>query len=101
MSEEKKQETSAPVEVKEQPKEEIKAEQLARLEEVKGNGIKVCIDFQFEELMIDKELNHLANQAKRVYSSNKACPSPFDLYFINLSKITVLLAGCNIHNISI
>ena len=27
MSEEKKQETSAPVEVKEQPKEEIKAEQ--------------------------------------------------------------------------
>ena len=67
-------------------KEEIKTEQLARLEEVKGNGIKVCIDFQFEELMIDKELNHLANQAKRVYSSNKACPSPFDLYFINLSK---------------
>ena len=67
-------------------KEEIKAEQLARLEEVKGRGIKVCIDFQFESLMIDKELNHLANQSKRVYSSNKASPSPFDLYFINLSK---------------
>ena len=67
-------------------KEELKAEQLARLEEVKGRGMKVCIDFQFESLMIEKELNHLANQAKRVYSSNKASTSPFDLYFINLSK---------------
>ena len=43
MSEEKKQETSAPVEVKEQPKEEIKAEQKLFTQEQLDNIIQARI----------------------------------------------------------
>ena len=53
-------------------KEEIRTQQLARLKEAVGTGIKVCLDFQFEGMMIEKELTHLVNQAKRVYCSNKS-----------------------------
>ena len=67
-------------------KEEIRSQQLARLKEAVGTGIKVCLDFQFEGMMIEKELTHLVNQAKRVYSSNKSATHPFDLHFLNLHK---------------
>lgn len=67
-------------------KEEIRTQQLARLKEAVGTGIKVCLDFQFEGMMIEKELTHLVNQAKRVYSSNKSATHPFDLHFLNLHK---------------
>ena len=67
-------------------KEEIRIQQLARLKEAVGTGIKVCLDFQFEGMMIEKELTHLVNQAKRVYSSNKSATHPFDLHFLNLHK---------------
>lgn len=67
-------------------KDEIRQQQLSRLQESMVTGIKVCVDFQYEHLMTDKELNHLANQAKRVYSSNKSSSSPFNLHFINLDK---------------
>jgi len=46
--------------------------QTSRLQDSLEKGLKVCVDLQFEELMNEKELNHLANQLKRVYSSNKA-----------------------------
>jgi len=67
-------------------KVELRNQQLDKLRKSFGSGIKVCLDFQFEDFMIEKELNHLANQAKRVYSSNKAAHLPFDLHFINLKK---------------
>ena len=75
-------------------KDEIRSEQLSRMEAAKGVGIKVCIDFQFEHLMIEKELNHLVNQAKRVYSSNKSSSNPFDLHFINLKKSSKTYSLC-------
>merc|ERR1712240_57330 len=67
-------------------KEDLRNLQLSRLKDSLVNGLKVCVDLQFEELMNEKELNHLANQLKRVYSSNKASENPFHLHFINLKK---------------
>ena len=75
-------------------KEEIRSQQLARLKEAVGTGIKVCLDFQFEGMMIEKELTHLVNQAKRVYSSNKSATHPFDLHFINLHKTSKTYQMC-------
>ena len=68
-------------------KDDLRKLQLERLKESALNGgLKVGIDCQFEDLMNTKELNHLANQLKRVYSSNKASQNPFHLHFINLDK---------------
>jgi tRNA (guanine9-N1)-methyltransferase len=64
----------------------IRNAQLERLSQSLLTGTKVCIDLQFEDLMNGKELNHLANQLKRVYSSNKASLNPFHLHFLGLSK---------------
>ena len=75
-------------------KDEVRTQQLARLKKVVGTGIKVCIDFQFEGMMIEKELTHLVNQAKRVYSSNKSATNPFDLHFINLQKSSKTYQMC-------
>ena len=75
-------------------KEELKKIQLSRLQEASETGLNVCVDFQFEDLMTDKELTHLANQAKRVYSSNKASSNPFNLHFINLSKDSKTYQRC-------
>jgi len=75
-------------------KEEVRTQQLARMKEAVGTGIKVCLDFQFEGMMIEKELTHLVNQAKRVYSSNKSAITPFDLHFINLHKSSKTYQMC-------
>merc|ERR1712059_229803 len=69
-----------------QAKGDVRRAQLERLSQSLLTGPKVCIDLQFEELMNDKELNHLANQLKRVYSSNKAAITPFHLHFLSLQK---------------
>jgi len=65
-------------------KVELRAEQLERLSLAREGGVRVCVDCRYEDLMSDKELNHLANQLKRVYSSNKAASSPVHLSFISL-----------------
>jgi len=71
----------------EQPKKEvIKQEQLERLMNAQQNGIKVCIDLQYAENMSSKEIQHLSNQLKRVYGSNKASKDPFNLTFCSLKK---------------
>ena len=67
-------------------KEDLKIVQRERLTRAQESGVRVCVDFQFEADMTEKELNHFANQAKRVYGSNKSAENPFNLYFINLSK---------------
>jgi len=38
--------------------------------------LHVCIDLQFEILMSDKELSHLARQLSRVYGSNRTSSNP-------------------------
>ena len=68
------------------PKADLRNLQLTRLKDSLEKGLKVCVDLQFEELMNEKELNHLTNQIKRVYSSNKASETPFHLHFINFRK---------------
>jgi len=68
------------------PKADLRNLQLTRLKESLKTGLKVCVDLQFEDLMNEKELNHLANQIKRVYSSNKASETPFHLHFVNFIK---------------
>jgi len=68
-------------------KDDLRSLQLQRLRDAAENGtFRVCIDLQFEEFMNTKEMNHLANQLKRVYSSNKASSSPADLHFVCLNK---------------
>ena len=68
------------------PKSDLRNLQISRLQDSLEKGLKVCVDLQFEELMNEKELNHLANQLKRVYSSNKASENPFHLHFLNFRK---------------
>ena len=40
---------------------------------------KFCIDLQFESLMIEKELTHLARQLSRTYGFNKTSEKPCHL----------------------
>jgi len=70
------------------PKDQLRREQLERLEAamVPGAAARVVVDLQFNHLMTTKELRHLANQLKRVYSSNKASLTPLHLHFVNLER---------------
>ena len=47
---------------------------------------KVCIDLQYEELMSEKELIHLAQQLSRVYGFNRKSSNPCHLTFCHLPK---------------
>jgi len=80
-------------------KDEKREEQLDRLRRAQGKSLKVCVDLQYEHLMIEKELNHLANQLKRVYSCNKASPSPFDLFFTSLDEEGEIYKTCVAKNV--
>merc|ERR1712001_212326 len=55
-------------------KKVAKNEAIERLNHVYSNPdehLKICIDLQFENLMNDKELTHLARQLSRAYGFNK------------------------------
>jgi len=67
-------------------KRDIKTHQISNLRQSLVSGTKICVDLQFDEVMSDKELVHLAAQLRRVYSSNKAAQQPFHLYFANFDK---------------
>jgi len=71
-----------------------KQEQLQRLINAQQNGIKVCIDLQYSENMSSKEIQHLSNQLKRVYGSNKASTDPFNLTFSSLKKDNQIYQIC-------
>ena len=47
---------------------------------------KICIDLQYEELMSEKELIHLAQQLSRVYGFNRKSSDPCHLTFCHLPK---------------
>lgn len=48
--------------------------------------LRVCIDLQFEALMNDKELTHLASQLSRTYGANKKASKPCQLTFSSLKS---------------
>ena len=54
---------------------------------------KICIDLQYEELMSEKELIHLAQQLSRVYGFNRKSSDPCHLTFCHLPK------DCKTHQI--
>ena len=63
-------------------KKVAKFEAIARLKAVLENEkdhFKFCIDLQFESLMIEKELTHLARQLSRTYGFNKTSGKPCHL----------------------
>ena len=63
-------------------KKVAKFEAIARLKAVLENEkdhFKFCIDLQFESLMIEKELTHLARQLSRTYGFNKTSEKPCHL----------------------
>ncbi|XP_023335292.1 tRNA methyltransferase 10 homolog B [Eurytemora carolleeae] len=44
--------------------------------------------------MNEKEVNHLSNQLKRVYSANKTSERPFNLFFTNLQEDGLINRTC-------
>ena len=71
-------------------KKVAKNEAIERLKHVQSHpdeaDLRVCIDLQYETLMIEKELVHLARQLSRVYGFNKRSPTPCHLTFSGLTK---------------
>jgi len=78
----------------EKPKDETRKEQIERLTNAKKVGIKVCIDLQYATNMTNKETQRLCNQLKRIYGSNKASVSPFNLTFSNLKRDGIIYQTC-------
>lgn len=77
------------------PKEQLRALQLGRLRDAaEKKSVRVGIDLQFDDAMNEKELNHLANQLKRVYGANKAATRPFHLHFLGLRPEGRILRKC-------
>lgn len=77
-------------------KKEAKIQTLARLEKAKLNAdqsfLRICIDLQFENLMSEKELIHLARQLSRVYGLNKI--NPVHLTLASLSETSKTFQIC-------
>ncbi len=79
-------------------KKAAKFESIERLKKSTLNEndtyFKICIDLQFEHLMIEKELVHLARQLSRVYGSNKKSSHPCQLTFANLNRQSQTFKVC-------
>jgi len=58
------------------------------------DGLHVCIDLQFEELMSDKELSHLAGQLSRVYGANRTSSSPALISITSLKEGSRTMETC-------
>ena len=71
-------------------KKTLKLQTIEKLQNVlKDNASirpKICIDLQYEELMSEKELIHLAQQLSRVYGFNRKSSDPCHLTFCHLPK---------------
>ena len=78
-------------------KKVAKFEAIARLKAVLENEkdhFKFCIDLQFESLMIEKELTHLARQLSRSYGFNKTSDKPCHLTLASLNKSSKTFQVC-------
>lgn len=73
-----------------------KLEAISRLKSAleKDDNLKICIDLQFETLMSEKELTHLARQLSRVYGANKKSENPCKLSLANLDKTSKTFQIC-------
>ena len=71
-------------------KKTLKLQTIEKLQNVlkddESSRPKVCIDLQYEELMSEKELIHLAQQLSRVYGFNRKSSDPCHLTFCHLPK---------------
>ena len=71
-------------------KKTLKLQTIEKLQNVlkddESSRPKVCIDLQYEELMSEKELIHLAQQLSRVYGFNRKSSNPCHLTFCHLPK---------------
>ena len=83
-------------------KRRLEKERLqAVLSNFNGNtfdGLHVCIDLQFEELMSVKELSHLAGQLRRVYGSNRVTNDPVLISIASLRPESKTMAVCQQKN---
>ena len=78
-------------------KKEAKFETISKLKSIlenKDDHFKFCIDLQFENLMIEKELSHLARQLSRVYGFNRSSEKPCHLTFSSLNKSSKTFQIC-------
>ncbi|XP_055339510.1 tRNA methyltransferase 10 homolog B-like [Paramacrobiotus metropolitanus] len=53
-------------------------------------GVRLCVDMSFEELMSPKEIGQLASQICYMYSSNKKVEKPFCMHLTSLKQGTKL-----------
>ena len=71
-------------------KKTLKLQTIEKLQNVlkddESSRPKICIDLQYEELMSEKELIHLAQQLSRVYGFNRKSSDPCHLTFCHLPK---------------
>ena len=71
-------------------KKTLKLQMIEKLQNVLKDDAssrpKICIDLQYEELMSEKELIHLAQQLSRVYGFNRKSSDPCHLTFCHLPK---------------
>ena len=71
-------------------KKTLKLQTIEKLQNVlkddESSRPKICIDLQYEELMSEKELIHLAQQLSRVYGFNRKSSNPCHLTFCHLPK---------------
>ena len=69
-------------------KKTLKLQTIEKLQNVlkddKSSRPRICIDLQYEELMSEKELIHLAQQLSRVYGFNRKSSNPCHLTFCHL-----------------
>ena len=79
-------------------KREKKRLQQERLKLGLLKGQRVAIDFQYDGLMSQKELIHLASQIRRVYGANRCSLTPAHLYLTNMSKDSSSYAVCRQKN---
>lgn len=50
------------------------------------NGIKICIDCDFENLMTEKEIISLCRQVTEIYSRNRKSSNPFSIILVDLGE---------------
>jgi len=76
-------------------KERLEAVMKKFLENKTGfDGLHVCFDLQFESLMSDKELAHLAGQLGRVYGANRSSQEPALISLTSLATESRTMTVC-------
>ncbi|XP_057199504.1 tRNA methyltransferase 10 homolog B isoform X3 [Triplophysa rosa] len=72
----------------------MKAITKERLEDARGAGLVLCVDFSMTDHMSHKEMSHLAGQIRRLYGSNKKALRPFHIFLTELKEDSLLYKEC-------